>query len=736
MIFKQIWRIRLSSVTYQFDTTGLAPANRVIGETHTLTEINSSTYRILIPRFAPFYLDNLTVKYIDNAGVIHSLTENIDFHVTLPYIGASRSIGKMLYGAISIIREDLQGMIALDYQTLGGEWVADPDLVRVALAQAVYNPRTTVWDIVTNKPNAFPPINHSLDVAQVYGQDELIAALSGVGSAITQQAAPNAQLITLMSKVASLKAQADTLMDQIADMRSIMEDQPAITNQAVTYDISEVGDTVFSQEQVGQGVINLVGTLTAAKTVIMPGRITMYTIIDNTSGAFPVTVKMSSGTGVDLPKGKASIIYNDGTNIGFVHQVVDQDTIFRNTGGSITGDVELIGDLDVDGNVSVESNGTLVGTNFTTAQMKLIHTTSRMKIFSGFNAAEMFGYLQVWEDAEGARHMVLQPVGGGVGIGVKPQSADSERVLEIGPSNGVTILSKANDINYAENAYYEGTWRYKGNGPASLIRQVSGSIEVYTAVPGTANAEVVWQLCTAVQGNKNLRLKGTPTHTEDAVHVGYVSQYVTNQLQSYVPISNFTWNALGNKPTGLSQFTNDTGYITLASLTWGNLNGKPSSLPASDVYAWAKQDQKPSYDFSELTGVIPGARKSLQLVHTSSLTLQFNAWRACSYGLVDGVAYLVHVTWSFSSGSDYSYGTFAYVTGGISGLFNALATSPTVEMPGGGSYGERLQARLTFNSNGGSQPNGSPQFYYTGRAGWGGGVTTPSATVRIYRINS
>ena len=38
------------------------------------------------------------------------------------------------------------------------------------------------------------------------------------------------------------------------------------------------------------------------------------------------------------------------------------------------------------------------------------------------------------------------------------------------------------------------------------------------------------------------------------------------------------------------------------NLTWGEITGKPSSMPASDVYAWAKASSKPSYSWSEITG--------------------------------------------------------------------------------------------------------------------------------------
>ena len=56
---------------YDFDPTGSLPANLVVDELHTITEINANTYNIIIPEFAPFYTNNLSVVYNDGInGVV------------------------------------------------------------------------------------------------------------------------------------------------------------------------------------------------------------------------------------------------------------------------------------------------------------------------------------------------------------------------------------------------------------------------------------------------------------------------------------------------------------------------------------------------------------------------------------------------------------------------------------------------------------------------------------------
>lgn len=97
------------------------------------------------------------------------------------------------------------------------------------------------------------------------------------------------------------------------------------------------------------------------------------------------------------------------------------------------------------------------------------------------------------------------------------------------------------------------------------------------------------------------------------------------------------WNAttglgvLLNKPTAVSAFTNDSGYLTEETthpsdslvpqdiINIGNLSGTntgdqviPTTLPASDVYPWAKDIAKPTYVWSEI-----GSKPTFATVATS-----------------------------------------------------------------------------------------------------------------------
>lgn len=57
----------------------------------------------------------------------------------------------------------------------------------------------------------------------------------------------------------------------------------------------------------------------------------------------------------------------------------------------------------------------------------------------------------------------------------------------------------------------------------------------------------------------------------------------------------YSWGEIGGRPTALSSFTNDSGFIT------GSDSRLTNARPASDVYSWAKASSKPSYTWTEIS---------------------------------------------------------------------------------------------------------------------------------------
>jgi len=62
--------------------------------------------------------------------------------------------------------------------------------------------------------------------------------------------------------------------------------------------------------------LDVTATLTAAGTLNVPAIQKPYVVFNNTSGGFALTVKVSGQTGVSVPNGKKTVLYNNGTDVG------------------------------------------------------------------------------------------------------------------------------------------------------------------------------------------------------------------------------------------------------------------------------------------------------------------------------------------------------------------------------------------------------------------------------------
>lgn len=191
----------MTTVSYPFDTTGKADTNLVTNELHTLTEVNSAPYRLLIPVASPFYLNNLLLEHIDESGAVRELIEGVDYYNALIYMAASRSTGRPVYGGWSINNALINGTIRCQYQTVGGPWVADSAYVYQQLLENQANPRTVYWDQITNIQDLFPPTPHTDNIQDFTGLDSVLATMDSIRQAILD--APNNLPGTFMAHIQS-----------------------------------------------------------------------------------------------------------------------------------------------------------------------------------------------------------------------------------------------------------------------------------------------------------------------------------------------------------------------------------------------------------------------------------------------------------------------------------------------------------------------------------------------------
>ena len=70
-----------------------------------------------------------------------------------------------------------------------------------------------------------------------------------------------------------------------------------------------------ASDEARQMILNVTGTITAARNVVCPSASKLYFVKNATTGGFAITLKTSAGTGVSVPNGKISVLYCDGTNV-------------------------------------------------------------------------------------------------------------------------------------------------------------------------------------------------------------------------------------------------------------------------------------------------------------------------------------------------------------------------------------------------------------------------------------
>lgn len=104
-----------------------------------------------------------------------------------------------------------------------------------------------------------------------------------------------------------------------------------------TQAISDVGDTTITIPNGASGVarnmsLELTGTLSAARNLIVPSNKKLYFIYNNTSGGYAVTVKVSGQTGVSVPNGKKMLLVSNGTDV-----VLALNYLVGDVAGDITG---------------------------------------------------------------------------------------------------------------------------------------------------------------------------------------------------------------------------------------------------------------------------------------------------------------------------------------------------------------------------------------------------------------
>lgn len=133
---------------------------------------------------------------------------------------------------------------------------------------------------------------------------------------------------------------------------------------------------------------------------------------------------------------------------------------------------------------------------------------------------------------------------------------------------------------------YRGSWRYMANQSITdtgvgVIHLAGSTVEV---IGNSASNCTIRVTVPTTSGNGTTKRIYVYCNNGDDYKPGWFAVARTDEL---------TWNSISGKP---STFTPSSHTHTKSQIT-----DFPSSMPASDVYAWAKAPSKPSYSWSEIT---------------------------------------------------------------------------------------------------------------------------------------
>ena len=216
-------------------------------------------------------------------------------------------------------------------------------------------------------------------------------------------------------------------------------------------------------------VLKLTGTIAGAVNVVVPDTLSKVYVIDNaTSGAYTVTVKTTSGTGVTwaaADKG-TKMVYSDGTNV--------VDTAFTDLSSDYT--PQLSADLDTNGNnIIIDSTKSILDES-SNEQITFTTTSAAVNNFGITNAAT---------------------------------------------GNAPAISATGGDTNIDLNLTPKGIGRTTFNGQGKIQSVAEKVTTEATAATGTVNYDVltqaVWNFTTNASANWTLNVRGDGSNSLDSI---------------------------------------------------------------------------------------------------------------------------------------------------------------------------------------------------------------------------
>lgn len=176
----------MADYEYPFDPTGTNPVNRITDEVHVITPTNDRYFNFFVPEKGPFFVDNVQLEFRFPDNQIWNMVEGVDYYFTNHFLSASKACAKQIYGSITFLNNQVQGVLKISYNTIGGSWIVTPQELTQIMADHNHNPRVTTWEQIVGLPYQFPVIDHEWDLVDMVGMSEVVASINSIYDAMVQ----------------------------------------------------------------------------------------------------------------------------------------------------------------------------------------------------------------------------------------------------------------------------------------------------------------------------------------------------------------------------------------------------------------------------------------------------------------------------------------------------------------------------------------------------------------------
>lgn len=166
-------------IRYEFDATGVSRDNFIAAETRVI--LLNRKRRVVAPYCSPYYTESMQIK--DNTTGQFLIKgqdwQPVDFHEF-----AMRYTGKEIASIVVITNPSVSKDITLSYQTVGGPFANNAEIVKQQIDALELDNRPVHFDKILNKPHGYNPAHHLHHIGDIYGFEFITTALERIRQAI------------------------------------------------------------------------------------------------------------------------------------------------------------------------------------------------------------------------------------------------------------------------------------------------------------------------------------------------------------------------------------------------------------------------------------------------------------------------------------------------------------------------------------------------------------------------